>query len=290
MLHPEDMRRSVAVLVISGVVALAGCAATHETAAPTGPTGAPPALSAEIVQGRGDVQGGVVGIVVTNASETDVVVDHAEYHSNQLVEPIVAGDDSSIPAGATRALRGEITEATCVDEPVDDEVVVVLDDGTEVRLDPADPYEQIATLTEAPCVRQEVEAIAELAWAEPTIPDPAPGEVATITLRVTPTGAGSLEILSVTSTPLLTLVGADGVVATELPIGVAVAPGGPAQQIAIAVQPGRCDAHAIAEDKQGTILRFAVLLDGVEQTLVLPSTDAQRNALLGYAAAYCGVA
>lgn len=249
----------------------------------------PPALSAEIVQGRGDVRDGIVGIVVTNESDVDIVVDHAEYRSSALVEPLIGGDDEAIPAGASRALRGELPTPTCDGAPIVDEVVVVLDDGTEVLLDPGDPYDQIATLTEAPCTRIAVAAVADVAWSPLEVPDPPLGADATVALRLTPTGAGTLEVLSVESTVLLAVVDAAGRRATSVPVGVTVAPGGDAQRIAVTVRPGRCDAHAIAEDKQGTIFVFRIVLDGEPRTLRLPSDDAMRAALLDYVAASCGL-
>ncbi|GAA2171846.1 hypothetical protein GCM10009846_07420 [Agrococcus versicolor] len=283
------VRRIAAGVVLAMTAALVGCASDAAPAPSASDQPAPPVLSAEIVQGRGDVAGGVVGIVVTNESDAEIVVDHAEYRSNALVEPLVGGDDSTIPAGASRALRGELPEPTCDDAAVVDEVVVVLDDGTEVRVDPGDPYGQIPTLTEAPCTRLDVEAVATLTWLPLETADPVLGGQATVRLEVAPTGAGTLEVVSVASTVLLSMVDATGARVSSTPIGVAVVPGGAAQTVAFVLQPGRCDAHAIAEDKQGTIFVFDVVLDGEARTLRLPSDAATRDALLGYAAASCGL-
>ncbi len=272
---------------------LAACAPVGGGAAGEGesasPSSGPPALSAEIVQGRGDVRDGVVGIVVTNESDVEVVVDHAEYRSSALVEPLVGGDDATIPAGASRALRGELPEPTCDDGPIVDEVVVVLDDGTEVTLDPGDPYDQIATLTDASCTRLAVEAVVDVEWLPIDVPEPALGADATVSLRLTPTGGGELEVQSAAATVLLALVDDAGARATSVPIGVTITPDGDAQTVAFTVRPGRCDAHAIAEDKQGTIFVFQVVLDGEARTLQLPSDDATRADLLGYVAASCGL-
>ncbi|MFC7430957.1 MULTISPECIES: hypothetical protein [unclassified Agrococcus] len=251
---------------------------------------APPALSAEIVQGRGDVRDGIVGIVVTNESDAEIVVDHAEYRSSALAEPLVAGDDARIPPGASRALRGELPEPTCDDAPVDDEVVVVLDDGTEIAVDPGDPYGQIPALTDAPCVRLAVEGAADVDWLPIDVPEPALGADATVSVRLTPTGEGALDVVSVESTVLLALVDAAGQRATTVPLGVSITPDGDAQTVAFTVRPGRCDAHAIAEDKQGTTLVFQVVLDGEPLELRLPSDDVTRGDLLDYVAASCGLA
>jgi len=280
-----------AAVAVAMAVVLAGCAASGGGVEPsaTDASGTPPALSADIVQGRGDVRDGVVGIVVTNESDHEIVVDHAEYRSSALVEPLVGGDDTTIPAGASRALRGELPEPTCTDDPIVDEVLVVLADGTEVRLDPGDPYDQIPTLTDAPCTRQAVEEVVDVEWLPIVVPTPELGADATVAIRLAPTGAGTLEVRSVESTVLLALVDASGARATSVPIGVTVTPDGGAQTIGFAVRPGRCDAHAIAEDKQGTIFVLQIVLDGEERTLQLPSDDATRADLLDYVAASCGL-
>lgn len=287
------MSRILAGVAVAMVVVLAACSSSRGDGADAddaaSPSSEPPALSAEIVQGRGDVRDGLVGIVVTNESDAEVVVDHAEYRSSALVEPLVGGDDDTIPAGASRALRGELPAPTCDGAAIVDEVVVVLDDGTEVRLDPGDPYDQIATLTDAPCTRLAVEAVADVAWLPIAVPDPALDADATVAVRLSPTGEGTLEVLSVESTVLLALVDEAGERTTSVPIDVVVAPDGDAQTIAFTVRPGRCDAHAIAEDKQGTIFVFQVVLDGEPRTLQLPSDDATRADLLDYVAASCGL-
>ena len=159
----------------------------------------------------------------------------------------------------------------------------MLDDDTEVRFDPGDPYDPIATLADAACTPLAVEAVAD------EVPDPVLSADTTVALRLTSTGAGTLEVLSVESTVLLALVDAAGERTTSVPIDVVVAPDGDAQAIAFTVRPTRCDAHAIAEDKQGTIFVFQVVLDGEPRTLQLPSDDATRADLLDYVAASCGL-
>lgn len=286
------MRRSrrVAAGVLAGAmaVALGACAPAEDEQG-----GGAPAVSAEIVQGRGDVRDGVVGIVVTNESDAEIVVDHAEYRSSALSQPLVGGDDDGdgtrIPPGASRALRGELPEPTCDDAPVVDEVVIVLDDGAEATVDPGDPYDQIPTLTDAPCARLAVARVVDATWLPIDVPEPALGVDATVSLRLTPTGEGELEVVSVESTVLLALVDAAGQRDTTVPIDVMIAPDGDAQTVAFTVRPGRCDAHAIAEDKQGTIFVFQVVLDGEPLALQLPSDDATRGDLLDYVAASCGL-
>ena len=53
------------------------------------------------------------------------------------------------------------------------------------------------------------------------------------------------------------------------------------------IRPGRCDLHAVAEDKQGTIFRIRATAAGEPADLLVPVPDEQRDALLGWVVARC---
>ena len=53
--------------------------------------------------------------------------------------------------------------------------------------------------------------------------------------------------------------------------------------------PGRCDPHAVAEDKRGTFLPVHVVIDGEELPVVhLAAPEALRGRLYDHIAAACG--
>lgn len=104
--------------------------------------------------------------------------------------------------------------------------------------------------------------------------------VADVVVQVTPEGgAGRLEILSMGSTTLLQP--ADPRTAERLPEGYAVdrtVAGPDPADLTLTVVPGRCDAHAIAEDKQGTLFPVLVSLDGEEGLVTVAAPDEVRAA------------
>ncbi len=56
------------------------------------------------------------------------------------------------------------------------------------------------------------------------------------------------------------------------------------------MRPGRCDAHAVAEDKIGTILPFEIeTSDGRQGQLGLAANDTLRAELYDYYSARCGL-
>lgn len=125
-------------------------------------------------------------------------------------------------------------------------------------------------------------------WLEPEIPAAGAGP-AVLRLEVAPVaGEGRLgRLLDVGATTLLAPVGPDRGRSARLPIGLDL-PGGAAPTVVeLPFEPGRCDLHAIAEDKQGTLLRIRAELAGAPLELLLPSPEAQRDALLAWAVARC---
>ena len=153
---------------------------------------------------------------------------------------------------------------------------------------PSDPLDQLERLDDAVCdLRAWEERAAAVTWLEPTIPADGAGP-AVVRLRVEPLGTGERATLqSFSSTVLVTPVDASGARVEVLPIERAIAPGDAAFVLEVPLEPGRCDLHAIAEDKQGTIFRLLGMMGGEPIELVLPSPDAQREALLDWTVARC---
>ena len=67
-------------------------------------------------------------------------------------------------------------------------------------------------------------------------------------------------------------------------------PGNPASIISLPVRPARCDAHAIADDKRGTILPFEIATaDGRAGRLDVPAGDGLKAELYAYYGERCGL-
>ena len=106
-------------------------------------------------------------------------------------------------------------------------------------------------------------------------------------MRVDPAqaGDGTLLLDRVSSTTLL-----GNETGQDWPLAVDVAAGDAPFTIELAVRPARCDAHALADDKRGTILPFAVETgDGRAGRLDVPSGNALKADLYEYIAERCGL-
>ena len=98
-------------------------------------------------------------------------------------------------------------------------------------------------------------------------------------------GDGTLHIGTVSGT---TLINAEG--GTDWLIDRDVSAGDDPFTITLAVRPARCDAHAIADDKRGTILPFGLTTgDGREGRIDRAAGDALKAELYAYYTERCGL-
>jgi hypothetical protein len=155
----------------------------------------------------------------------------------------------------------------------------------------------MARVADADCLAESVAAVAAITMPERLRSEGSgPARRAWVDVRVEPaTSAGQAQDGADTDTVRI-----DGVSATTLlgaedgldwPLDLEVAAGDAPFTIELAVRPARCDAHALADDKRGTILPFAVATgDGREGRLELPAGDALKADLYAYYAERCSLA
>jgi hypothetical protein len=181
--------------------------------------------------------------------------------------------------------------AICPVPSVATEVVVdytVADIRQSSRLEPADPFGVIERLADRDCLARTVASAARLTLSDSLAVTSPDDGVATLEILVEPSGdadAPSFTIESVDATTLLSPAGGEA----RWTVDAAVRPADEPSSIRLAVSPARCDAHAIAEDKVGTILPVRVRLEsGAEGIVQVPSSDVLRAALYDVIARSCG--
>lgn len=268
---------STAALVL---VALAGCGAP----APAAPEG----LSVLVYQPRPDVAAGRFALQVVNDGAETVAVTGARLASPDFEADVAwAGGGSSVLAGRKLDLRVDVPDVLC-DAETDATAFLAVDGGEEVEVPVSDPYDFLARLHAEQCVGQ---AIADVVAVTPReILLPAGRGPAILVLDLVPTGAaGEVHVVGVRGTTLLEPAGDDGVATPELPLDIDLSATGPSE-LRVAFLPNRCDSHALAEDKVGTIIPFLVDRgsdEPVRWMLVLP--DDLKGAFHDYYAAFCGL-
>ncbi|KEP75428.1 hypothetical protein HR12_34095 [Microbacterium sp. SUBG005] len=120
----------------------------------------------------------------------------------------------------------------------------------------------------------------------PQRPSPPPDGAITLRLAVEPaqSGEATAELVALRGTVLLRFAAG-----AEAPLDVRVAAGDDPSVIDVAVVPQRCDAHAIAEDKVGTLFDLVARVDGREVVVPLERSKDVADRLLVLTAQVCGL-
>lgn len=293
-------RRVRAVLAVAAVTtSMVGCSPTAPPA--LGPsdaaaTAAELAVAAEVYRTRIDPSRGAIQLAVRNESEAPLTILVAALESPALTTPISRERTTVIGPGLTRDLPLTLSPAACpanTTEPPEAVLTVVLADGstTQLRVPTTDRLGQWTAWVAAECFAA---AVAERSTLDVEHdPDRDDGLLIGLRLTVDRRDPG-LELLSVSDTVLFGLVRPDdGARSTSVSLaagdGPAAGAGTGAVSIPLLLTPARCDSHALADDKQGTLFVVEVVLDGTPGTITIVANDTTRAALYDAYTRACGL-
>jgi hypothetical protein len=237
-----------------------------------------------------------IEIAITNATDGAVEIDRLVFDSTQFDGTAEWQKDSTrIVAGATVDLPVLLPPPDCdADEIVHTvEFDYELADGTTgtATAAPVDRLDRMPSLRVEDCLTESVADIAVL--TADTLPYPIDvGGIPAVGVDITvePTGAdGSVTFVASGSTTLLMM--ADPSTSTLenlLPLNVVVRGTDEPSVITLTVAPGRCDPHAIQEDKRGTIFPIEVITPDGEGRIYVTTAGPVRSALYDVVIANCG--
>ncbi|OYX58445.1 MAG: hypothetical protein B7Y93_01550 [Micrococcales bacterium 32-70-13] len=284
--------------LLAGIVALAVCLPLAACAAPA-PTAAPSAavsldevaVVAEVYRSRIDPARGGIQLSVRNEGAAPLTIVRAVLESPALAAPIERDRETAIGPGLTRDLAMTLTSAACpasTTRPPDALLTVALADGgtAELRVPTTDRLGQWTEWLDAECFAAAVLERAAITVRHDPARDAAGGAAGPLiglALEVD-TRAPGLELVAANDTVLFGLVRAsDGARVTGVALdGLGAHGSGSAEgavSIPLLLTPARCDAHALADDKQGTLFRIDVRLDGEPGTVTIAADPATRAAL-----------
>ena len=267
------------------VMLLTGCA--------TSPSALPENVTVSVFQNRFDYSLRQLQIKVSNGTDAAVTVTSAILDSTRWTTPATWDRPQEIPAGGARDLRVQLGEADCAADELVDTVALelTLADGTtrSGSIVPTDETGRLEAVYADDCLGEAVAAIAAVTAPDAVTWTPGARGPMTVDLTVTPTGAdGTLTIHQAKGTVLLSLVDEGGVRVTALPLERVVDASAGAGGIHLLIEPGRCDPHAVAEDKRGTFLPLDVSTsDGRSGTIYVAMSDAVRLSIYEFVADYC---
>lgn len=288
---------AVAALLVSGATA---CSDPGREPAVDG-------LAASVKQGRLDIAARRLVVHLDNDGARAVTITRIEFSSPTLDEPLVRTKPVELASGEGIDLRFELTAARCERSTEAENTAatasssaaaarVRLDvetadgDGT-VELVPADPFGTLPRIHDDECFAALVADLAELSLVEPLRIDGAGAdqraviEIAVRPAADAPAGA-TLTVERVLGTTLLAAEDSGG----DWPLDRTVTAGDDPFTLELPVRPARCDAHAIADDKRGTIMRLEIAAGATTGFVELVAGPELKAALYAYYGERCGLA
>jgi hypothetical protein len=153
-----------------------------------------------------------------------------------------------------------------------------------------DPFDVLARNNSELCLTRAASAVAAVALA-PDLEVAADGQTAVVRLLIQPRAgsgsdagsAGELVIGRVEETTLL----AEAPQA-PWPHSLAIRAGGPPAEVRLGIRAARCDPHAVAEDKVGTLLPLRVRVAGREGVLKIDAGSRLRGQIYDFVTKACG--
>ncbi|WP_210479701.1 hypothetical protein [Naasia sp. SYSU D00948] len=276
-------RRRAALAAAAAVALLSSCT-------PATPAALPDGVTVELVQLRSDLSVGRMQLHVRNASAGPV-----ELLSARLAVPAFREEavwkraPATVAPGAALNLPVTIPEVSCdaaAGEPVLTGEVRWDGEALPFRVRPEDPLGAVGSIVAAACAAESTEAAVAIEATGVAVEGTGPASVAVLTVGLRPTGSGRVRLVEVRPTVLLRAEEGDG----GWPLDVAVQEETPPSALTLPMEPARCDAHALADDKVGT--RFPVVVeleDGTIGRFPLPLAAGVKDALLRFVAARCGL-
>jgi hypothetical protein len=208
-----------------------------------------------------------------------------------------AGSPDGQLSGSPDGSPGGLTGGSPGDGPRPGGTVVALrladgpDAGSSATVQATDPYGVLDRNNAEMCLAQAAAAVAAIRL-EPDLEVSADGQSAVMTLTITPRSTpgtanpGSAGTLTINWIDRTTLLGEDQSV--PWPRSVSVQAGGGSQRYRLGIRPARCDAHAVAEDKVGTLLPLRVSAGGRDGLLKVDAGALLRGRIHDFVTAACG--
>lgn len=258
-------------------------------------TALPAGVTAELVQLRSDVAARHAQIELRNGGDEMLVVGEVGLDDPRFdgTATRVLDRESRIAPGATVDIPVQLPPMACPASGDAGSTLTVhysLGEAAGIATLPIDErFPIVAPIHERECLAARVAGAAAVELAGFT-PSPA-GEPADLTLEIVPRGQGiAAEVVAVRETNLLSF-GDPTAIATSYPVDVVVSGADePPTTLHLPLVPGRCDPHAVLEDKRGTVFTVDVEVEGAAGEIQLAADDDMRGRILTWIAQWCGYA
>jgi hypothetical protein len=282
--------RLIRSLALGAVIATAG-AGFAGCSSPTEPLPPPDGLTVSIKQGRLDVVAGRLVVRFENTGDAPVTITGFDLRTPTFAQQLERTEPIDLDAHDAIDVRLDLPASDCDAEA--GPVLVGLEHRSAAgtgsgELTADDPFDTVGRVNAADCLAESVADVAAIVMPEHLGSTGTGAERrAFIDVEIVPEASGdaSMRIERVYGTTLLSPEGG-----IDWTVGIDVTAGDAPFTVSLPVRPARCDAHAIADDKRGTILPFDVATgDGRSGRLDVPAPDGLKSELYAYFGERCGL-
>lgn len=231
-----------------------------------------------------------VFVQLVNETGHEITVSRAEIISDAFEDVTWTGEKSF---SRDAALDFEMPRTRCPDGlDVDVRLTYRIDGGEELvsTTTATDRYGAIGTLVARDCARHTLEEAADVELGEHRVEGRGRRSVFRLPVTLTPTGdRAGVAFRGFGDTVLFEVAAPAPRVGTARPVPLGA--DDPAVTVTLGLVPARCDPHALAEDKVGTLVPVHVRAPGLdrEASYDLPIDERTRGDLKAFWAAHCGV-
>ncbi|WP_244296545.1 hypothetical protein [Paenarthrobacter nitroguajacolicus] len=292
MAHQKWLPLAACMALGSTLPLLAGCNSGDSRSQTTGTS---QAITVEVNQSRDQYGKQAIQLQLTNTTDSPLTVSSA-----RLTSALFDGDISweprenlILPPGQPKSLPARLPAPTCgastgsSAEPLRATLNFAGPgkDPGDATMDASDPFGVLPRNAGELCLAADAAAVATIVLA-PELEVAPDGRTAVVRLLITPAmAAGSPQIMTIEGIDGSTLLAEPPT--DPWPRNVAVSSGDPAKELALRIRPARCDPHAVAEDKVGTLLPLRVQVEGRQGLVKVPAPDQLRGRIYDFVTAAC---
>ena len=270
---------------------LAGCDSGVSASEPTSGSSGP--ITVEVNQSRDQYGKQAILLQLTNTTDTILTVTEARLRSTLFEAEISwepSGGSLELPPRQPKSVPAALPAAACDTSggtPAELNATINYSmpgkDPVGASTSPTDPFGVLSRNAGEQCIATEAAAVATIAL-DPGLEVAADGRTAVVRLIITPatpgTDAQSLTIEAIDETTLLAQSPA-----APWPRNAAV--GAAKQELPLTIRPARCDPHAVAEDKVGTLLPLRVAIGERKGVLKIAAPNDLRGRIYDFVTAAC---
>ncbi|MGO4147185.1 hypothetical protein AB4Y77_19040 [Paenarthrobacter sp. YAF11_1] len=290
----QTWRSLVVGMAIGVALPLAAACDSGDSSQQPSTTGSGP-ITVEVNQSRDQYGKQAILLQLTNTTDAPLTVTGARLRST-LFDDDISWEPSEggleLPPRQPKSLPAALPAAACEasgDSPPELNARITYaapdKDPVEENAAATDPYGVLTRNAGELCLAAAAAAVATMDL-DPALEVAADGRTAVVRLVVTPATPGGtakrLTIESIDGTTLLAETPAD-----PWPRNVTIAPGDATRDLALHIRPARCDPHAVAEDKVGTLLPLRITVGERQGLVKIAASNELRGRIYDFVTAAC---